>query len=320
MSMKNKIRLFMIYKKIFDCFIRHYVGVSKQNNIELNKSSFNILGSCVMRDIWGFRNEIHDDSIKVFIQSNNPLTFITLPLSKITPECIMEKDMKSTNDVWYRWTVTNAEKIAFDRINSNPTDYILCNLTEIVNPILRIENDFGKYTYLEYQKGVRENDVFGLPKFNELKSRVISPYDLPKEYIDECLVYFEKSILKQYDPNHIIFFVNYPMTKYITAEGTLKKYKKGKEKQKNDLIKYANKHFIDNVSPNCIFLPRNAIGNEMHKWGLCDYHYIDEAYDYLFYALNILLGEGQKQDKQKRLKRLERMYRKFFDTCVKCYK
>ena len=142
-----------------------------------DKPSVSILGACILRDAFGTGKQFGDYTVKQFIQSNSIFSQFCPPLSELTSAPVLPEDMSATAPCWYKWFLINAKKSLFEELSSNKSDWLIFNLTEVQDMLLRVENEEGKVTFLDFCAGIKKNNLFENPKFVALKTKAVSPFE-----------------------------------------------------------------------------------------------------------------------------------------------
>lgn len=84
----------------------------------------------------------------------------------------------------------------------------------------------------------------------------------------------------------------YPAKKYVSKDGGVKDFQLDNLDQRINLINKYSKHFIKNVHPYVIKVPKNILGDENHKWGLSVFHYTQNVYDYILSCYTLIMRCG----------------------------
>ncbi len=279
-----------------------------------NKPTVSILGSCIIRDAWGMGKQFGDYTIKQFIQSNSPFSCFSLPLSELTDQIIEEKDMSNTAPVWYRWFCINAYKTLKISLLEKKSDWLIFNLTEISDNLVRVENNKGKITWLDNSRAITGNKLFENKKFSKLKTKLVSSIDFAKsDKIDggyNSIVKMTEVILSCYKPEQIIFVDILPAKQFITKDSKIEDFNIYELEEKSVLINECSKQFINLVKPHVIKVPENVLGDELHQWGKSPFHYIPELYEYLLNAYTVIMKKFP--DEQSVLSTLYNEYKDIF--------
>lgn len=260
-----------------------------------------ILGACILRDAWGFGKEFGEFRINKFIQSNSPFTCFCSPLSEISNQVVSIEDMANTAQSWYKWFFVNAEKTLEQNLAECNNDWLIVGLTEVIDPILKVQNSEGKYTYLDYCKSVKSNNLFENPKFSKLTTEVMNAIDFAdSDKVSsgkfKCIAKLGDLIKKYYDPRKVIFVDILPAAQYFTKDNSISSFMISDFEKKCELIEKCSKQFIKDVKPHVIKVPRNVLGDENHKWGISAFHYQPELYEYLLSCFKYIMQNHDDEE------------------------
>ncbi len=260
-------------------------------------TSVNVIGSCIVRDIFRFSDE---DKYKVNLTiQRNPISRLYERRGEKFPidiEVLKESRRFERKCLKILW-----EKDAVALLNNNPADYLILDLSEERLDALELLYENQKIDLVDtvfFSKILKEMASF----YPEMKW-TLKPYNLRKEEeIKENYVKFRKGILKEgemggiWEERQIIVIETYMLTDYITMEGTLRKYQESWNIEEiNGYLKRCYELFYE-VFPNClrIKLPAFSHGHRVHMWGAHPLHYQDSVYEYFLEAINIISGKSNR--------------------------
>lgn len=256
-----------------------------------------ILGGCYLRDflcIGG--NDDPKYNIKKFIQNNNVIALNSYPLSRLTGEILNLEGVSEHKSVDY-WVKVSLEKIVFQELLKNKSDYLICGLSDVYHGFYKISNTKGEISMIDDSPAFPFlfSDVLLDSRFKQFSVDRVNFCDFlrnveGKTFLDESLEFFENELLKIYNSNQIIFIQCVPASKYITKAGITKKFNRDPLEKK--WLKYCDNHFIERVKPQVITVPDNVIADVNHKWGGPNpFHWIDAVYRYMFRAFEICVND-----------------------------
>lgn len=234
-----------------------------------NQITINIHGSCVSRDVFEYDDK-HLFKVNEYIARNSLFSVIS------PPPKFLDLAFFTANNAWQqRMIFIDYNKLLFERLDENPSDFFLIDLIDERFSLNKIEGSFITWT------SVSEACL------NLEKNLVHAMYFYDNAIKDPIGLYCER-LLSLYAPHKIILYKAYFKYKYISAEGESKCFPQDKVKYYSRL----NEHFsrcYDELSErlNCIIIemPKNAEASEIHKWGLAPMHYTEQANRYVFREL-----------------------------------
>ena len=211
----------------------------------------------------------------------------------------------------------DACKTVFKSIREAPTDYIAIDLCELRFYHCRITLKNGETFYMtknKYTKEFLKNSEavrnFGIENYEDDISLaddiVYAALDKYIEFLKSC-----------YAPEKVILIENLPARVHIDEKDrTFYEYSaSATASMRNKLLKYYN-YFRDHFPGiKIIEFPNGAMGNVNHTWGLDPLHFIDDYYEYLFQAIQIIVSNAAEVDQT--LTAIKCMYEKYFDSLLR---
>ncbi len=261
----------------------------------------NIISSCVCRDSFelGDKHTKHNSySIEFFYQATNAFSLYSKPLPELLE--LNEGDLTFGSPWQRRIFLTDIRKDIFQKIGEAKRDnYLILEFTDFAKNLYRLKSN--EDSYLVQTDPSKNNEAV----FSKYIEKIISPWTLPREYIDSCLKKYVDDILKIYDVDKIIICEIYHTGEYITIDNAIKKFKAPVQAYNNFLKKcysYIENEISQRVGKaHIIKMPENALGNEAHKWGKYTLHFTKELYEYLFSAIDIVCCGYHRSDEEKAL-------------------
>lgn len=265
-------------------------------------STFNILGSCICRDLFGFQTDCPHEIIH-FLQSTSPLTWF---IYNKKPKKLITMDQMNNIQ-----KLKNFQKkcVMHDYNNSvldyyvEKTDYFIIDLVSLFNPNLGKEVfEDGTEHYFTISKWFSILYKNGLDACIGNTYKVVNRYELITEEILEKVISSLVQWLtyeKGYREEEIILIENKHANCYTEGE-FLYFFKKSKETKKiNDCLDKAYQLFESYV-PNCniIKMPLNTYGDYFHRWSLYSLHFTKEYYDYLYQCINLICADADNYKKR----------------------
>lgn len=263
---------------------------------------FNILGACILRDIFGLRDDeggvrVNEFQVLRFTQFTNPLTWFIFN---------EKPDREMLYEEIEHVQLSGKERCAFDKkciirdynksvlsYYDEKSDYFLLDLVEVIFPIIKLKID-EKEHYFSYSSRLTQK-VSSDKRFVDLlegEKEVISCYTFDETYIRKtCQGLVDWLInIKGYRPEQIILVKNQHVCSYSDND------KLYQFEYKDELIRqneYMNQWYtvFNEFLPKCnvIEFPTNAFATTTHKWGLTSLHYVYDVYDYYYEAINVIV-------------------------------
>lgn len=274
------------------------------------KSTFNLLGCCVIRDAFRI-GDIHQKyKVLKFYQFTNPISFCQK--SKIR---LAQEDFTG----WFDWAnfikkcvCADINKTVLDDIAATPSDFLLIDLCELrfKNCKLNLQGeDEFLVTQTKYINEIIENKDF-------LRSVGVKSYSTDLElseqetirYLDE----FVRRIKQYYDEKQIVLVKNLPVWRHLNDQQHCFEefWIPAITKMRNALEKYYE--YLQKRMPDIhvISMPEYVLGDSLHLWGKDSLHFVDEYYKYLFAAIDIITG--RHADEISELQELQNIYSRYF--------
>ena len=251
-------------------------------------ATFNIFGSCVCRDIFGFHPETEHEVV-TFAQSSSPITWFVLnekPVRALSVEKF--KDIVAISNFAKRCIVQDYNK-QVQEYYSKPSDFFITDLVEFARHGVGKEkgkkdhfftcSDVFLRLYLGGGKGCFDNDI-----------EMISPFNIwNNENILTCMQKYADWITNGlgYSQNRIILIKNKMVNQYSDGkhlyyfddQAFIIKVNQLLDKMYNTLQKLLPKcHIIE--------MPEGVYGEYFHKWGVFPLHFCSEYYDYLHICID----------------------------------
>ncbi|MFI3228830.1 MAG: DUF6270 domain-containing protein [Bacillota bacterium] len=260
--------------------------------------SFNILGCCIPRDVFGFCDIKKKYSINKFVSFQNPIVTHLNPKSiKITLD---EEVLLATKvNRWkYKCSVHEINNTGLMEILSNKSEYILIDLGDIRHPIRVFGEGDTKIltsntmTFKQLEPHVMKEKTFNVPK-ETVKSDL---FDL--NLIENAVKHLAISIMQVYPKDKIIVLDAYPVDKMLNREKwTIESYHYSAEisPEATDLIEPTTNllcKYLGDVAR--IKMLSGCLGQTVHKWGPHRLHYFDEYYQYAFECIEQYTESGNK--------------------------
>ncbi|SFA76502.1 hypothetical protein SAMN05216249_10246 [Acetitomaculum ruminis DSM 5522] len=240
--------------------------------------TFNILGSCICRDVFNIP-EINpeDEELKVnrFYQSSSPFVF-TKPAPNVEFECIAEGN--ELPDFIKKCVLSDLNKTNLRDCLSG-SDYFIFDLAEFrlnVGIINTKDDEECFVTCTNHLKSMASG-------IKDMKIENIEKIDVSLNEKKEALDIFISKILENYSPDKVIMIETYLINEFYNHNENsfifgVEAYANKVNSELTYLYEYVMKN---NPKINVVRFPEYCVGNIDHIWGKSALHYIDNYYDYV---------------------------------------
>lgn len=277
--------------------------------------TFNILGCCILRDIFRIADKIQKFKVTKFYQSTGPISFCEVPKNRISQE-ILGNNFEWTNFV-KKCVCADINKTVLADIEGTPSDYLLLDLCELRFRNCKINLQKGDsffVTQTKYINSILENKDFcnflGIQSFE-------TDIELDECEIENYLHVFVRFIKEHYKQQQVILVKNLPVWRHLDDEKLCfeEYWIPGITKVREKLEKYYM--YIQKLMPeiHIIDMPNPCLGNALHTWGMAPLHFVDEYYQYLYKAIEIITESHS--DEKKDLRELRDFYSQYFSKLEK---
>ncbi len=255
------------------------------------KMTINVLGSCVVRDTFGFHENDGGYKIQQNVNGFSPIfslkNTIDIDLNLYNALFLKYKEKNpSAKPYWARCRYLDLSGNVINYINSNKSDFLIMDvafarydydLLENGKYICKYENDF--VDFLIAQKIIPP-----------IKKKNISFDDIDANTIEHNINDFINKILQIYEPDKIILYNNKSAYFGINfKKNSILRYNKHSADKLNKRYKYCF-HMIKEMLKGCHTLdfPTFVMGDLNHKWGASLLHYTPETYDMLLSCVDTI--------------------------------
>ena len=260
-------------------------------------ATFNILGTCINRDIFGFNPKNQHTVIK-FLQSTSPIVdlfFNKKPQKALLNECF--DNVTVLNNFQKKCIINDYNKTVLDYFDTK-ADYFIIDLMHIVNTnlIKEIYSDGTEhyFTYSSWFKKAYENGLEGF--FSNSNLEIINRIHLIEAIgIDAILDKLYNWLINEmgYKPEEIILVENKRANEYLDLN-YLYPFEEGSRTNVNTLLDKFHTVF-ETKFPEChvIKMPFGVYADSTHPWGLMDLHFCSEYYEYLYECIDSICQGGE---------------------------
>lgn len=263
--------------------------------------------------MFGFHPDSTRYQVKTFIQSQSPLTAITLSLQEIGAKALEAEDIVAArNDFWKKIVLTSGNSTTLPQLQSSAAEWFVLELSDSnTYSFMKVHHlNTGLETYLTYIGDLRDSidQIKANGKLDRCEWEIISPGKLDPVQKNEALKKFVQEIKKIYPEERIVLLETMMVDDYVENEEVKNFDNQEYRTQLNELCAaYFSK--ATKLLPNSyvIRMPKGVYADSQHKWGLANRHYDRMYYDYALKAFHVIEDDAIT-DKQARLDYLYRAY------------
>ena len=272
--------------------------------------TLNLIGSCITRDLFRIGDTAQRFKILKFCQFSSPASFCESENIRITPDEL--SNFCNNHNFTKRCLCHDINKSVLSAISSNPSDYLIIDLCELRFKYYRINLKNGDsfiVTATKYLKELIENDLFR--KFLQIDN-IETDIELSDDVIQNKLAEYARFIQEHYAPKQVILIRNLPVWRHINDS------KKCFEefwipniyKTRIKLNKFYD--YFQTLLPeiHIVTMPEHCLGNALHLWKRDPLHFVDEYYEYLYKAVEIIVEN--RHNEVQALTQLKDTYSKLF--------
>lgn len=297
-----------------------------------------IIGSCVCRDAFSISQRLEEYGsreneyvVDRFIQGVNPLAAISKPIDKELSASLVEESKESSAPPFYKKCfMLDATKAWENYLSEVKSDYLIIDLTTVRLDCRKIDD--GYITYDDIGSTIANGLDNKAPKNattifingESISLSKLSEDELRKiyfEYMDRLLRLYSEDRIIVVCARHARTFVDLTADRIATINHSFDQ----RYIRDNKLMDFAyscakekleKAHFID-------ALP-TTVGNVNHKWGQGGLHFVDEAYLYIYRAIDAIIHNQMSIEKERlflfelREEYAKRIFDKYANIANKC--
>lgn len=264
--------------------------------------SVNIIGTCILRDIFNYNKDDHI-AVKKFVQSISPYAAVSkgnIIKDKELFYKTLEKIKKS--NFFKRNLRLDLERATFDFLFEEKSDYLFMDMGGC-----RFDLFFFPQSNTYASKSNIYNEVFisgVLEKCHQIDTDTIPDkimYDLLDKYIE--------TILKEYHQENIILFEIKAIPNRLTSQNNIVLREHNWSNKASRRIEKAY-NYIKQKLPRChiIEFPNGVLADEKHIWGPSVLHYVKEYYEYAYNGIKIIFSNIPLETEKAALSTLKSYY------------
>ena len=264
-------------------------------------TSISILGICVLRDIFGMRENDGGYNIERNVSFINPIAMMG-DASICDCETISSQvDKLDDNNFVKRNIYLDLTKKYWEYLAEVQSDYIMIDVADIRLPILLDENGCSvtcRFQNKPLMERLSEQNVYQISH----ERRVC---DYTDEEIQVAMEYLAEKVQELYPQNKIILTECIPSEHYYNVHGDILRFDVARDVENCKKIVKKAYAIIHRLLPdaNVVPMPKYIMADAKHKWSLYMLHYEKAYYDYAYQAVRIITGKlPNKEQKIQRLK------------------
>lgn len=247
---------------------------------------FNILGSCVCRDVFNY------DSSGEFLVNRyvNGISALSLQ-SKFSNITLSFESLKLRSNFERRCAWLDFNKAVYDYIK-DPADWLVISLSDNRIDLAEIFSKKTKQLISSVTWGTtfRENYAFGISELSETFVKAYKPFDIPRSFYAKAILDHADQLLKLFPADKIIVVEDYFVDKYVTAEGEICSFNNSEYVNNVNLFyKFLYSELYQKISNFIIQPPINNIADKTHKLGLFGLHFVPEYYEYVLEVVKAIV-------------------------------
>jgi len=259
--------------------------------------SVDVISSCVCRDCFEIGlKELKNNNYKIelFYQATSPFSLYSSRCEEL--QGLNEQDLVFGSPWQRRIFLSDVKKNIFERIGSEKrSSYLILDFTDFAKNLYRLTSGEGVYL-IQTDPSKNNFDVFG-----KYVRDVISPWNLPNDYIHSCLEKYVSDILKIYDAEKIILCKVYHVKSYVSSQGMIEDFVSCVDCQ-NEFLERCYEYIENEFSKreariHTVQMPMGVLGCQDHKWGKYTLHFCNEYYEYLLMAVDIICSEYKEKER-----------------------
>jgi len=271
----------------------------------MKKATINMLGSCIIRDVFGLHENDGDYEIRQFLNFISPLTMF----DKAVP--VDEEGLRSfdAGKICKKWQIKcvfyDMTRRAYDYIRQQDSDWFITDAAPL------------RYDLVQFKGGElccrSNNKLFNILERKHICppiEKILSCDEMSFEEIRRRLEKYAEAVLRIYPPEKIILVEVKKVDLFYNPEtGNIYQFEKLHGHRIQNKIMQFSFEVLCEAFRGChiIRMPDYMMGNELHKWGKEPLHYTMEYYDYCLEACNIITANPDVDTKNV-LEELRRKY------------
>ncbi len=261
-----------------------YEYYGEKSQAKKKTASFDILGVCVSRDIFGLANGNEYDVGKY--------TRLSLPyysdMENVDPELWATMDeVKGERDFHKRLKLDDLNMRYADELNGSGSEWLLIDTRSLTFGYH--EAKFGGKTHYYTAESISADEIRAATRkkgFEPESIRFVETEDVPG--IEGMMDAFCEFVRGRYG-NNIIFIEMRDALWHVDKEGKVGYIRDYPVERRRRITGKYCEALMKKLGCRCIPMPSNIICDYLHIWGMSKGHYIQEYYDYAYRCLDAIV-------------------------------
>lgn len=271
----------------------------------MNTISFNLAGSCVIRDIFGLRDNDAGYEIRHFSNFFSPFYLFEKGLD-VDEEAFWKSDTPNLRSYPKRSVLLDVTRRSLDAVIRDRADYLLLDTTNLRCKYFEFENGCRCYaTEKNFFEKMAELSIF--PRLKQ----VLGCDHLNRDEMRRRLKKYAELILSAYRPEQIILFhALHSCTYWNREDGGLYHFRDRDTLSLENYVMDFGFECLREFLQGChvIEMPDGMFGDSEHKWGRHPLHFTREFYDYGLSAIETILKNLPRKEEENALEKLRQEY------------
>lgn len=258
---------------------------SEKNRIETNpadegnKTTINIFGACVSRDMFP---KDTDFEIHQYVSFSSPMSLF-LPKNKTV---LKEADLSGLtwgSNFAKRCLLLDHNHQGLNYLFQYPSDWLLLDFADIRLKLVK----YGDKNYISLTNLILQNEAQFRQLFGDYEILPVFPLEENKK----AITWLCHTILQHYAPEQIILHEYYLVDTYVAKDGNIRTFRMKADYQTINALLKELYTIAEDLLKGCyiIRMPRYVLADEKHIWGCHPLHYMKAYYDYAYQALTHII-------------------------------
>ncbi len=273
------------YKVLYYIFFSGEREFMYSKTITYKKTSVNIFGSCVSRDLLEYDNN-HAFTLGHYIARQSIISSVSAPLKQSDITISLDSNFQK------RMVEMDLMKTAFDFLKSKPSDYLIIDLIDERFPLVFFN---GSY-FTASNEGIKGYGLFN--SLNKLYKKISNgKLCIESNNVDDTIDIFCTKINELYTNDKIIIHRALLVDSYKDKNGKIVAFDKN-HKKNNRRVNCVLSYMYDRIAKNfkgayVIDEISETTADESHKWGLAPMHYEEAYYQRVLMRLEEIIKDGK---------------------------
>ncbi len=272
-----------------------------------------IIGSCVCRDAFSipqttkeYGDAENEYVVDRFIQGVNPLAAISKPIDELLSASLVEESKASSAPSFYkRCFMLDVTKTWENFLSEEKSDFLIIDLTTVRLDCRKIDGSYITYDDIGRTVAIGLDDKATKKATTTfINGESVALSDFGEDKLKEIYFEYIDRILKLYPEDKIIVVCAMHARTFVDPEANQIASTNHSFDQRyirdNKLMDFAyhcareklkKSHFVDPLPI--------SIGNVKHKWGRGGLHFVDDAYTYIYRAIDAIIHKEMSREEER---------------------